>query len=307
MEDESKIQANSSQVENPGQWLAEYLRHRADLATSKSDFGCDPACTRPGCKNPDLQIPVSIIDLLGAARYRDQSVVEIYSGNYSLGLLSNEREDWVRTVTLRLQKPCPFLENDRCSIYPVRPLPCMLFPEYLANEGKFEAHARQDHFKDYHCFQRPVVLSPERAQVMTRLKKLWKRESLVSSFYLFNHGGCHLDFSNLVQELTQAAGTTREAESGREPEPVRLIPNQVMEHFFLGHIAGCQPFNGVSTKIDHLETPEGLEDFLHLWQDERLIKKLKQGEGDRPLVFRFVKGRLQSRRRSLSPPEYKFY
>ena len=100
-----------------------------------------------------------------------------------MGLLSNEREDWIRTVTLRLKKPCPFLENDRCSIYPVRPLPCILFPEYLVNEGTFEANARQDHFKDYLCFQRPIPLSPERATVMTQLKAMWRRESLISSFF----------------------------------------------------------------------------------------------------------------------------
>jgi Fe-S-cluster containining protein len=307
MADSKTIQANFSPADNPRQWLTEYLRHRAELATSKSDFDCDPACTRPGCKNQDLQIPVSLIDLLGAAGYRETSVGEIYSGNYSLGLLSNERQDWIRTVAPRLLKPCPFLEHDRCSIYPVRPLPCMLFPEYLANEGRFEAHAREDHFKDYLCFRRPLPLSPERAQVMTHLKKLWKRESLVSSFYLFGHGGCHLDFSNLVPELTQTAGSPRGAESGREPEPPRLIPNQVMEHFFLEYIAGCQPFAGVSARLDRLDTREGQAEFLHLLQDERLIKKLKQAEGDRPLVFRFVQGRLQARRRSLSPPEYKFY
>jgi Fe-S-cluster containining protein len=154
MGDSRKIQAISSQAGNPRPWLAEYLRHRADLASYKSDFHCDLTCTIPGCKNQDLQIPVSIIDLVGAAMHRDQSVSAIFPGNYSLGLLSNEREDWIRTVSLRLKKPCPFLENDRCSIYPVRPLPCILFPEYLANEGTFEANAKKDHFKDYLCFQR---------------------------------------------------------------------------------------------------------------------------------------------------------
>ena len=239
--------------------------------------------------------------------HRDKSVSAIYPGNYSLGLLSNEREDWIRTVTLRLKKPCPFLENDRCSIYPVRPLPCILFPEYLVNEGTFEANARQDHFKDYLCFQRPIPLSPERAKVMTQLKKMWKRESLISSFSLFNHGRCHIDFSNLIQELSHEARSQREADPAGELEPLRIIPHRVIERFFLQHIAGCQPFAGVSEKIYHLDTREGQVEFRQLWQDDRLMKKLKQCGDDRALVFRFVKGKLQAKRRSLSPAEYKYY
>ena len=77
MEDSEEIQAISSQAGNPRQGLAAYLRHRADLASYKSDFHCDPACTRPGCKNQDLQIPVSIIDLLGAALYRDSRYLQL--------------------------------------------------------------------------------------------------------------------------------------------------------------------------------------------------------------------------------------
>jgi Fe-S-cluster containining protein len=304
--DSKKIQAISSQAINPRHWLAEYLRNRADLASYKSDFQCDPACTRPGCKNQDLQIPVSIIDLMGAALHRDKSVSVTYPGNYPLGLLSNEREDWIRTVTLRLKKPCPFLKNDQCSIYSVRPLPCILFPEYLVNEGAFEANARKDHFKDYLCFQRPIRLSPDRAQVMTQLKKMWQRESLISSFYLFNHGRCHIDFSNLIQELSHEA-RSREAESAGEPGPLRIVPHQVIEHFFLRHIAECQPFAGVGEKISQLDNQERQAEFLHMLQDDRLMKKLKQNEDDRALVFRFVKGKLQAKRRSLSPPEYKYY
>jgi Fe-S-cluster containining protein len=307
MEDSRKIQAISSQAGNFRQWLTEYLRNRADLASYKSDFHCDPTCTRPGCKNIDLQIPVSIIDLVGAALYRDKSVAAIYHDNYSLGLLSNEREDWIRIVNLILKKPCPFLKKDRCSVYPVRPLPCILFPEYLINEGTFEANAAKDHFKDYLCFQRLIPLSPERAKVMAQLKKMWKRESLISSFYLFNHGLCHIDFSNLVKELSREARSQSEAESTGEMEPLRIIPNQVMEHYFLKHITGCQPFAGVNEKIHHLDKREGQVEFVEFLQDDRLMKKLKQYEDDRALVFRFVEGKLQAKRQSLSPPEYKFY
>jgi Fe-S-cluster containining protein len=307
MEDWKNNQTISSQARNPRQWLAAYLRNRADLASYKSDFYCDPTCTRPGCKNQDLQVPVSIIDLLGAAMYRDQSVSATSAGNYSLGLLSNEREDWIRIVNLRLKKPCPFLENDRCSIYPVRPLPCILFPEYLVNEGTFEANAGKDHFQDFLCFQRLIPLSPERAKVMAHLKKMWKRESLISSFYLFNHGLCHIDFSNLIKELSHEAGSQREAESGGEPEPLRIIPNLVIERFFLKHIAKCQPFAGAREKINQLDNPEGQVEFLQLLQDDLLVKKLKNYGDDRALVFRYVKGKLQAKRRSISAPEYKFY
>lgn len=307
MGDSGKIQARSSQAANPREWLTEYLRLRADLASDKSEFHCDPACTRPGCKNQDLQIPVSIIDLLGAAWFRDTPVSAIYPGNYSLGLLSDGREDWIRTVSLRLKKPCPFLEDDRCSIYPVRPLPCILFPEYLVNEGTFEANAGQDHFKDYLCFRRPIALSPARAQIMTRLKEMWRRESLISSFYLFNHGSCYIDFSNLIRELSHEAGSRREADSPGEPGPRRVVPHRVIEHFFLRHIAGCRPFAGVSEKVHQLDNREGQEEFRRRCQDDRLMKQLKQSEGGRVLVFKLVKGKLQGKRRSLSPPEYKYY
>ena len=177
--------------------------------------------------------------------HRDKSVSATYPDNYSLGLLSNEREDWIRTVTLRLNKPCPFLENDQCSIYPVRPLPCILFPEYLVNEGRFEDNAGQDHFKDYLCFQQRIPLSPDRAHVMTQLKKMWKRESLISSFYLFNHGRCHIDFSNLIQELSRAAGSRRGAEASGGLQPLRIIPHRVIERLLSGTYCRVPAFCGV--------------------------------------------------------------
>lgn len=307
MKDSREIQTIPSQAESPRQWLTEYLRTRAHLASSGSDFHCDPACSRPGCKNQDLQVPVSIVDLVGAAMHRGESVSANYQGRYSLGLLSNERDDWIRMVSLRLKKPCPFLENDLCSIYPVRPLPCVLFPEYLVQAGTLAENAGKDHFRDYLCLQHPILLSPDRLKVVAKLRRMWERESLISSFYLFHHGPCHLDFSNLKAELLQAASSLNEAESEEKPEPWRLIPNQVLEHFFLDRIARCHPFAGVSEKIYHLNNPEGQEQFLHLLQDDRLLQKLKQAGNDRALVFRFAKGTLKARRRSLLPSEYHFY
>ncbi len=307
MEVLEKMQVLSSPALNSPQWLADYFRTRAHLASFQSDFHCNPACTRPGCKNPDLQVQVSLVDLLGAARHLEESVSAIYRRHYSLGLFSEEREDWIRMVALKLKKPCPFLENDLCGIYPVRPLPCILFPEYLVAEGKFEAQARKEHFREYLCFRGPLILSPERAGVMAKLKKMWVRETLISSFYLFGHGSCHLDFSNLTRELLQAAARLGDGEAAESPEPGGAIPHPVLERFFLERMARCQPFAALEEKIDHLHNPEGQAQFLRLMQDDRRLKKLKQDGADRALVFRFAKGKLQAQRRSLLPAEYKFY
>jgi Fe-S-cluster containining protein len=307
VEEFNKSREISSEAVNPRQWLIAYSSTRAHLATFESGFHCDPACTRPGCKNQDLQVPVSLIDLIGAAMHRDESVSANYHCNYSLGLFSNERDDWLRMVSLKVKKPCPFLENDLCSIYPVRPLACVLFPEYLVYEGKFEANIGKDYFRDYLCLRRPLDLSPERGRVVAKLKMMWERENFMSSYYLFNSGSCHVDFSNLIEELLHEAGSPRDTPLAERPEPRRIIPNQVLERFFLEHMATCQPFSGVRERILHLDNPEGLVRVLQLLQDNLLMKKLKHGRDDRTLVWRFIQGRVQAKRRSLTPSEYKFY
>jgi Fe-S-cluster containining protein len=294
MDDSTKVPTTSPQSEKSRQWLADYLRIRAHLASQDSDFQCDPACARPGCKNQDLQVPVSLVDLLGAALHLGEPVSALNLRHYVLGVFSNDRDDWIRQVSLKLKKPCPFLDQDLCGIYPVRPLPCMLFPEYLVSRGTLAATAAKPQFRDYLCLRRPLHLFPARAKVVAKLRDMWERELLISGFYLFNHAPCHLDFSNLAREL----------EAGREQQP---LPNQAMDTFFQERLAGFQPFQGVAEKIQHLDTQEGLAQFLQLLRDDLLVKKLRQDGDDRALVFRFVRGKLKARRRGIVPTEYKFY
>ena len=151
------------------------------------------------------------------------------------------------------------------------------------------------------------MLSPKRAEVVGRLKKMWERETLISSFYLFNYSYCYIDFSNLTKELLQADRTFRDAESIETPEPQGVIPNQVMEHFLKERSAGCPTFDGVSDRINRLDNQEGQTQFLQLLQDDLLMKKLIRSWDDRDLIFKFVKGKLKVTRRSLLPSEYKFY
>jgi len=321
-------------TEDTRDWLSGYVRRRAHLASQASDFQCDPDCTRPGCKSPDLQVPVSLVDILGAARHRGESVSALYRRHYVLGLFYNDTDYCLRTVSLKLQKPCPFLADDLCALYPVRPLPCMLFPEVLVSRGLFEEQAVKEQFRDYLCLRRPLKLSPERARVVATLQKMWERESLVTSFYLFGHGHCHLDFTNLIAELPQGghapetpsqsphdkcranafagpsppgAAVSQDFSGGHSEGNQESLTHRVLEDFFQEYIAALPPFAGVSEKIAALDTSEGQAQFLKLMQDEGLYKKLLQHGDDRALVFRFINGRLKPHRRSVLPSEYKFY
>jgi Fe-S-cluster containining protein len=253
-----------------------------------------------------VHIPVSLIDLLGVAGLRRQPVSEIYHGHYFLGLCIDDCTVWLRRVTLRLQKPCPFLEDDRCAVYPVRPLACMLFPEYLVSRGTFAALAGKAPFKDFLCLHRPLQLSPERLQAVANLRRLYERELLLSSFFLFNHGACYLDVSTLLREGRQEAGGGGGAAATERPEPPPSSANQELDDFFTERVAVHPPFAGVGEKISRLDHPEGQAQFLRLFQDERLFRRLRQGGDDRVMVFRFKKGKLQARRRGILPAEYKF-
>jgi hypothetical protein len=57
-------------------------------------------------------------------------------------------------------------------ICPVRPLPCIVIPEYRVNEGIFAAQAQKAHFKDDLGLQSPFFLSPDGAKAVA---KLWRR------------------------------------------------------------------------------------------------------------------------------------
>jgi hypothetical protein len=142
---------------------------------------------------------------------------------------------------------------------------------------------------------------------MGELMRMWARESLVSSFFLFNHTPCRLDFANLAGDLLHAAAGPGEAVAAEKHEPGRTIPHPVLERFFHERLAGFPPFAEVGGKIDQLQTLEVQEQFLRLFQDDRLNKNLKRGTDDRAVVFRLVQGELRPQKRSLSSAASKCY
>jgi Fe-S-cluster containining protein len=230
-----------------------------------------------------------------------------YYENYSLGLVPNDTIKGLRAVCLKLKKPCPHLEDNLCTIYAVRPLPCILFPENVACEGRLAEKRQKEEFKDFLCLHHPVALSTERRKIIARLQAMWDRESLISSYYLFKDKLCYFDTTSLSREMLNTASNSKAAASEKAQGSQETIANHLLEHFFLQHIGRCQPFAGADEKIHQLDGPEGLNRFCQLLQDDELVKKIKRKEKGRRLVFGFVRGKLKIRRRSLTPAVYSFY
>lgn len=289
----------------PGR-AGEYYPRRAKQGNLHAEFQCDPHCTRPGCKRMDLQVPVSLFDILGAAQYLGKSVSRLYREAYSLGLFSSHQHEWVWLVALRLKKPCPFLTDDRCRIYPVRPLPCMLFPENLVVRGTFVDHARQTKFKDYLCLQHRPPISRERRVVLRRLQRMWWRESLVSGFHLFRYTPFYVDLSNLRDELLQVAQDADQGHTGAPDEPGHLIPFEALEKVFHQRAVRCEPLTNVAEIIRALDHPQEQDGLFQLLENREFIDALARQSADRVPVFRYEEGELKAKRQRLSPLEYKF-
>jgi hypothetical protein len=217
-----------------------------------------------------------------------------------------EGQDWIRVVSLRLRKPCPYLAGERCSIYPVRPLPCMLFPENLAVDGTVQQKAEEEEFKDYLCLHRGFTVSPLRAEIITRLRETWNREWLLSSFYLFRYSPFYIDFSNLRAVLLDTARQLGLSARQDRARPGERLPFQAMEHVFLERFGECEPLAGVAGKIRGLDEPRERESFFRRARDGAFCRELSRRDDGGAVVFRFVNGRLRARRQSLIPREYHY-
>jgi hypothetical protein len=138
-----------------------------------------------GCQEPNLHIYISLVDLVA---------ISLISGRRPTGLLRedikigfdpiHENEPWIGRVLLELRKPCHFLEEKECSIYPGRPIACALFPEYCFTVERPEAILQKDIFRNFPCIQKPCSISPQRRATLQQLSEMSAKEVFLSDFYL---------------------------------------------------------------------------------------------------------------------------
>jgi Fe-S-cluster containining protein len=283
----------------------EYFIQRAQLGDLHSNFSCDPHCKRTGCKSQHMQVPVTIFDVIGAASCRGKSLPEIFRENYFIGLLPVRGQEWVVRITAKIGKPCPYLIDDRCSIYAVRPLACMLFPESLVLKEDLEQISKRPIYNQYPCIQRGLKVSPDRTLILKKLNNLLQRELLLSDGCLFKCSPFLLDLENQQNDIPKELPSRFEAAT---------VGDNTDEAFWMGILDGYLQdmisrlgmLSEMDAKIVELENLDMQRNLLNCLLDVKLCNRLARKYQDSQRVFRIVDGALKPKRMSLIPQEVRF-
>jgi len=285
--------------------IQKYFAERAYLASLRSEFACNPTCLRPGCRSPQIQIPATIFDAIGAAAHRNKSVSAALLEGFVLGLLPVTGQDRIVRVALKIRKPCPYLRNEICTIYEVRPLACILFPERSFVSGTAKEMSNQEHFRDYPCLRHDCEVSQERAQVIRQLTGMLQQEILVSDCHLFGCSPFFLDLRDLMPCLAEREVMPGER-SGASIHSEELFTIQHFDDLFRKLFNGYAPFEAFEKKVAELENVPTRQGLFKYFRDKRAMRRLVGRYYDSQRLFRPVQGVLKAKRMSLIPSECRF-
>ncbi len=249
-----------------------------------SDFSCPDACERYGCKDPNLHVSISLLDLISISLSSGQKVSDLFEKSCKLGFDPLGEEDpWVGRISLEMQKPCPFLKEKLCSVYSGRPLACVLFPEYDAMVGRREVLAGKKFFQQYPCIQNPCTISPQRKEILTRLMEMSVNEHFLSDFYLFGVSPFLLDVKTISGEVLEGVSFSGE---GKAPLPYGRLEDLLLQKMRAGGY-----LDEWRAKVKELDRSEGLD---LLWQTKRVIDGMVGigGEIEPQVAYQFDGNRL---------------
>ncbi len=185
--------------------LDAYLQDKVSLYTQSSDFACDTACPRFGCRG-GLVIAVSLLEVYAQARFLKQGTLDVFSAACKLSPSIEQGLDKAR-IRIVMRKPCLFLnEAMLCSIHAVRPAVCALFPEYLAllTDEERQAYIRDNGLEGYPCVSGSVGAQAVRKEALRSLWRIHTKEILAAEIYLFGYAGFTVD---LRSDIIDASAT----------------------------------------------------------------------------------------------------
>jgi hypothetical protein len=81
--------------------MEQYLAERSILFNEWSTFSCPDSCERMGCKEPNLHIPISLVDVAAISLISGRKATELFRKDVKIGFDPiHENEPWIGRVTL---------------------------------------------------------------------------------------------------------------------------------------------------------------------------------------------------------------
>lgn len=237
--------------------IEEYLERRSWLANHATQFHCPDSCPRYGCKDPELHVPITLMDLVLQSLTLKARPSETYERFCKIGWSPENEVPWVGRVTMELKKPCGFLRGKWCEIYPARPIGCAHFPEAWFLWPCEDTHVIHiDRFRDYPCMKREPPISKERKKHLATLSEMAARERWLSDFYLFGFSPFYVDFRNLVEELVETAKLQGVAPDRIDPKVPLMIPYFLVEGLLQQKLKQAGIAREISKKVVDLDSPK---------------------------------------------------
>jgi len=219
-----------------------------------------------GCREPNLHISVSLVDLVAISLISGRKATEILRRDVKLGFDPiHEDEPWIGRLTLELKKPCHFLEGKKCSIYPGRPIVCALFPEYCFIVEHPELILKKEIFQSFPCVQKPCSISPRRMETLQQLWEISVKEVFLSDFYLFGISPFVIDLKNIAGEGLEGISIS---ENGKAKLPLHRIEALISQRLRRGGY-----LDDWETRIENLDQAGGLEGLARMrpWADQMAV------------------------------------
>jgi hypothetical protein len=243
--------------------MERYLKERSLLFNEASEFSCPDVCDRHGCREPDLHITISLVDLVGVSMVSGRKPSDLFMHVCKIGFDPlDESDPWVGRIAIELRKPCPFLEGKKCGVYPGRPVACALFPEafFILTDGP--AALEREIFRKFPCVKSPVSISPRRKEILLNLLRMSAEESFLSDFYLFGVSPFLLDLKNIAGEGLEGVEVSR-------GERVKL-PYPEIEGLITGRLHENNLWSAWEEKVGHLDQNESVHRLwaMKTWTDQ---------------------------------------
>jgi len=98
--------------------MESYFIERSKLFHEGSEFSCPDFCKRYGCKEANLHVSISLVDLAAIFLTSGEKILELFGKDCKVGFDPFEGQDpCLGRVFIELEKPCSFLDRKECSVY----------------------------------------------------------------------------------------------------------------------------------------------------------------------------------------------